>query len=82
MSSQLVTFAVEPWHFLCARPKGTTGTYRSERHYGSFYRAIPLPEDADPNQAQAHFKDGVLEITVPVPERQRASQGRKIDVQS
>lgn len=56
--------------------------YRSERSYGSFYRVIPLPEDADPNQAQAHFKDGVLEITVPVPERQPASHGRKIEVQS
>jgi HSP20 family protein len=56
--------------------------YRSERQYGSFYRAIPLPEDADPNQAQAHFKDGVLEITVPVPEHQQAPKGRKIDVQS
>ena len=57
-------------------------TYRSERSYGTFYRVIPLPEDADPNQAQAHFKDGVLEVTVPVPERQRQSPGRKIEVES
>jgi HSP20 family protein len=57
-------------------------TYRTERSYGSFYRAIPLPDDADPNQAQAHFKDGVLEITVPVPERQRGAKGKKIEVQS
>jgi HSP20 family protein len=56
--------------------------YRSERSYGSFYRVIPLPEDADPNQAQAHFKDGVLEVTVPIPQRTLESRARKIEVQS
>jgi HSP20 family protein len=41
--------------------------YRSERSYGQFYRAIPLPEGIDDNQCDASFKDGVLEITFPVP---------------
>ena len=53
------------------------GVYRSERVYGSFYRAIPLPEGADPARANATFRNGVLEITVPTPERPKA---RRIEV--
>lgn len=36
-----------------------------ERVYGSFYRAIPLPQEVDPEKAQAKFENGVLEITLP-----------------
>jgi HSP20 family protein len=43
------------------------GYVLSERFYGSFYRAIPLPEGADVSQANATFRDGVLEIEVPLP---------------
>lgn len=44
------------------------GYYRSERSYGSFYRAIPLPEGVDAENADATFRNGVLEITMPAPE--------------
>lgn len=44
---------------------------RSERTYGSFYRAIPLPEGADVEQAKAEFRNGVLEIRVPAPQSVR-----------
>lgn len=47
------------------------GFYRSERSYGSFNRLIPLPEGANIEQAKANFKDGVLEVTVPIPESAR-----------
>lgn len=47
------------------------GVYRSERSYGRFYRMIPLPEDADIDQAKAQFTNGVLEVTVPIPESAR-----------
>jgi len=50
----------------------------SERSYGSFYRVIPLPEGIDPSQAQAHFQNGVLEVSLPAP---RQSQGRRIEIQ-
>ena len=43
------------------------GFYRSERSYGSFYREIPLPEGAKSEDAAATFRNGVLEITMPVP---------------
>lgn len=47
------------------------GYRRMERGYGSFYRTVPLPEGAQTEQARAEFKDGVLEITVPVPADQK-----------
>jgi len=47
------------------------GFYRSERHYGQFYRLIPLPENANLDQAHAEFRNGELRVSIPVPERQR-----------
>ena len=41
----------------------------SECSYGSFYRAIPLPEGADASRASADFRKGVLEIIVPTPSK-------------
>jgi HSP20 family protein len=45
------------------------GVRRSERQFGYFFRRIPLPEGVDPEQAKARFQDGVLEITMPAPNR-------------
>ncbi len=39
--------------------------YVEERVYGSFNRTIPLPEEVDPEKAEAKFEKGVLEITAP-----------------
>ena|SRR5579884_1238570 len=44
------------------------GYYHSERSYGTFYRAIALPEKAKTDDMKAVFTNGLLEITVPVPE--------------
>lgn len=55
------------------------GLVRNELVYGSFYRAIPLPDGADENRVTAAFRHGVLEITVPIAERE---QGRRVRVQS
>jgi len=38
--------------------------HRVERAYGSFTRSFSLPDDADPNQVHAEFKDGVLNVRV------------------
>ncbi len=54
--------------------------YRSERRYGEFYREIPLPEGVNAEQARAQFRDGVLEVTIPVP--QQASRRREIPISS
>jgi HSP20 family protein len=50
------------------------GWRRTERSFGRFYRMIPLPEGAKTEEAKAEFKDGVLQIRVPVAEQQRKSR--------
>ncbi len=54
--------------------------YRSERRYGEFYRAIPLPEGVNTDQVRAQFRDGVLQVTMPVQEQ--AGRRREIPIQS
>jgi HSP20 family protein len=44
------------------------GYYHSERSYGTFYRSILLPENAQSDKTTAQFNNGVLEVTIPVPE--------------
>src|SRR4029078_4059032 len=41
--------------------------FTTEQTYGRFYRVVPLPEGVDYKEVKATFKDGVLEVTVPVP---------------
>jgi len=43
------------------------GFYESEWSYGRFFRRIPLPAGADPDQVQAKFQNGVLELTISMP---------------
>ena len=56
------------------------GIFRSERHYGTFHRHIPLPEGVNAEQVKASFQDGVLEVTMPAP--QRPARSSQIEVQS
>ncbi len=53
--------------------------YRLERRTGSFYRRVALPEGVEPEQIQASFTDGVLEVTMPRP-AQATPAARKIPV--
>lgn len=36
-----------------------------ERHYGSIYRSMPLPDGINEDKVEAEFTNGVLEITMP-----------------
>lgn len=56
------------------------GYYRSERSYGSFYRLIPLPSDVKEDQINAKFNNGILEVTVPIPESARKRREIPIDI--
>ena len=47
------------------------GYHRWERSYGRFYRAIPLPEGARTDQVKAELKDGVLKVSIPIPETKK-----------
>jgi HSP20 family protein len=51
--------------------------YRFERRFGSFSRAVGLPQGVDENQITASYRDGVLEVRVPKPAEQRP---RKIEL--
>ena len=55
------------------------GYYRSERSYGSFYRQIPLPEGVNADDANATFKNGVLEVTMKAPERAK-ERSRRLEI--
>jgi len=48
------------------REESEGGIRRTERRYGQFYRAIALPDGADPEKARAEFQDGVLHVTIPL----------------
>ena len=61
------------------REENEEGVYRSERSYGQFYRAIPLPEGVDAERCEATYKDGVLEITLPAP-KQEGRRARRIEI--
>lgn len=58
------------------------GVRRSERQYGFFYRTIPLPERADVEHASAKFQNGMLEISIPVPEQKESRRSIPIEGQS
>lgn len=45
---------------------GDARHFRSEFHYGSFTRYIPLPAAATDKDVKADFHDGILEVRVPL----------------
>ena len=52
--------------------------YTRERGTGSFTRAISLPDDVDPAQVNASYRDGVLQVSVA---RRESAQPKRITVQ-
>ena len=52
--------------------------YSQERPYGSFRRAISLPDDVDPARVNATYRDGVLQVSIA---RRESAQPRRITVQ-
>lgn len=55
--------------------------YKCEREYGSFYRAVPLPEGVKLEDVKATFADGVLEVSVPLP-TEAAPKTKRVEVQA
>lgn len=52
--------------------------FRSEFQYGSFTRVLPLPAGASEQDVEANYRDGILEIHVPI--RTEEAEARKIPV--
>ena len=53
--------------------------YRSEFRYGSFARAVRLPDRVDAADVTARYDKGVLEVSVPVPAEK--PEGTRIPIQ-
>lgn len=56
------------------------GFTRRELRYGSFTRSLPLAEGATEDDIRAGYKDGVLEIRVPVAKPNVAAEPKTIPV--
>jgi HSP20 family protein len=54
--------------------KKEKGFVRTERYYGSFSRAIPLPTSVDDSKVKANYKNGVLELVIPKKEEAKPKQ--------
>jgi HSP20 family protein len=54
------------------------GWFRREMQHGSFERRIGLPEGVDATNVRAAYDAGILDITVPLPEKQKTKV--KVDV--
>jgi HSP20 family protein len=49
-------------------------TYRSERYYGRFHRAVSLPKPVAGDKVKANFTNGVLTVTLPKTEEAKPKQ--------
>jgi HSP20 family protein len=50
----------------------------SERVFGKVVRSFTLPQEVDESKAEAKFRDGVLELTLP---KKQAAQRKQISIQ-
>lgn len=55
------------------------GYHRYERSYGNFYRSIPLPEGFKAEETKAELTEGVLKITIPIPEAKKNVKEIKVE---
>lgn len=55
-----------------------TGWFRREMHHGTFERRIGLPDGVNGEAVRATYDAGILDITIPLPEKPRTKV--KVDV--
>lgn len=51
--------------------------FRKERYDGAFHRVLSLPDDVDPDEVDATYRDGLLHITI---KRREATRPRRIEI--
>jgi HSP20 family protein len=54
-------------------------TFRSERYFGRFQRAVTLPQPVDPNRIEARYKDGILTV---VCQKTEEAKRKRIEVKT
>ena len=85
MKKEEVTVEVTDGHLAISGERTTVkeekknNEYRSERAYGRFYRAVPLPQGARLEEVKATFADGVLEVAVPLPAKAQSAP-RQVEI--
>jgi HSP20 family protein len=73
----VLSIAAERGSDLPARDEKAT-VHINERYAGRFRRVLSMPDDVDPNNVSAQYKDGVLHIQL---KRRESAQARRIAVQ-
>lgn len=58
------------------RREETRNKNHRELHYGAFRRSVPLPPGSRPEDVAASYKEGVLEVRVPVQAKKAAPPAR------
>jgi HSP20 family protein len=53
--------------------------HRVERAVGRFHRTVDLPADVDPEKIEAHYRNGLLKLTLP---RAATARPRRVTVQT
>jgi len=56
------------------------GTYHSEFRYGSFVRELQAPADLRNEDVSASYKDGILEVRIPVSPESALSEAKRIPI--
>jgi HSP20 family protein len=54
--------------------------HRTERSYGHFFRSLPLPEGVKLDKVEAKFKDGVLEVSMPMEAEKKATKNVEVKI--
>lgn len=54
--------------------------HRTERIYGTFFRSLTLPEGVKLDKVDATFKDGVLELSMPMEELKKAVKNVEVKI--
>ena len=54
--------------------------HRTERSYGSFFRSLPLPEGVKLDKVEAKFRDGVLEVSMPIEAEKKQAKNVEVKI--
>ena len=54
--------------------------HRTERTYGTFFRSLQVPEGAKLDMTAATFKDGVLEVSMPMEAKKKAATNVEVKI--
>lgn len=56
------------------------GYLRHELRYGTFTRSLPLPDGVSEEDITASYRDGILEIRIPLPEEPEPEEPKQISI--